>query len=72
MNNPLKEAVPGDVRRVAYIVLSTMGIGLTFLNAGFAATGDAIPKWLVFVSAGYVAVSGPGFALAGSNVQRDN
>lgn len=71
MNNPLKEALPGDIRRVAYTVMSTVGVCLTFANAGFAATGDAIPKWLVFVSAGYVAVSGPGFALAGSNVQRD-
>jgi hypothetical protein len=71
MSNPLKGILPGDVRRVAYIVMSTVGLGLTFLNAGFAATGDALPKWLIFVSAGYVAVSGPGFAMAGSNVRND-
>lgn len=70
MNNVLRGVVPGDVRRVGYIVFATVGAGLTFLNAGFAATGDAIPKWLVFVSAGYTALSTAGFAVAGSNVNK--
>lgn len=70
MTNRLRNIVPGDVRRVAYTVLSTVGVGLTGLNAGFTAIDGVPPTWLVFTSAFYVTVSGAGFAVAGSNVDK--
>jgi hypothetical protein len=70
MSNPLRDLVPGDVRRIGYTVLSTIGVGLTGLNAGFTAVGGTIPTWLVFTSAFYVTVSGAGFAVSASNVNQ--
>lgn len=70
MTNPLKEIAPGKWRRIAYVVLASVGGGITATFAGFTAIQVEAPDWLVFTAAFYGAITGPAWAVPASNVQR--
>jgi hypothetical protein len=70
MTDPLKDVIPDRPRKFLYAILALIGLTLTGLNAGYAQLGHGLPDWLVFATAFYAAVAGPGFAVARANVGR--
>lgn len=66
--SPLAEVLPAKARRAIYAVLVLISTVLTGVLAGFAATGQDLPQWLIFTNAVVVALVTPFGSLALANV----
>lgn len=69
MTNPLREIVAGRYRRIAYVILASVGTTLAGLTAGYAAISQAVPDWLLFSSAFFGVITGPAWTVPASNVR---